>query len=251
VTLPIADADGSPASQAQRQQLYEHPEAMAAIVQAKAGGVGVRHLAALLFSATPGGYSDEISRRIKEVDPAAAVAPSRHTSAPIAALARAHQPQPPAPPRPRVPKAQAKKPPRVAKPVREKKPPKPTRSPAPKPQRPVPAPIDPTHPAAAWPLNLQAQAHALWDTPAAVQLRADLAALGLSLPFPRGAARHVPLGRTDVRDALARAYRAGLHLRAQAILVLGSAPGGASDEIGKLLDRHDPTIRAKPEKPTA
>jgi hypothetical protein len=105
----------------------------------------------------------------------------------------------------------------------------------------VPAPVDPAHPAAAWPPNLQA----------AAQLRADLAALGLTLPFPRGAGRHVPLGRADVRDALARAYRAGLHLRAQAILVLGSAPGGASDEIGKLLDQHDPTIRARPEKRTA
>jgi hypothetical protein len=136
----------------------------------------------------------------------------------------------------------------VAKPPREKKPP---RVATPKPQRAAPAPVDPAHPAAAWPPNLQAQAHALWDTPATVQLRADLAALGLTLPFPRGAARHVPLGRSDVRDALASAYRAGLHLRAQAILVLGSAPGGASDEIGKLLDRHNPTIRAKPEKRTA
>jgi hypothetical protein len=216
---------------------------MNAIVQAKASGVGVRHLAALLFSTTPGGYSDEISRRIKEVDPAAAAAPSRHTSAPIAALARAHQPQPPAPPRQRVPKpVHEKKPPRAPKPVREKKPPRVAK---PKPQRPAPSPIDPAHPAAAWPLNLQTQAHALWDQPTAVQLRADLAALGLTLPFPRSAERRETLGRPDVLAALASAYKAGLGQRALAILVLGSTPGHASDEIGRLLDRHDPAIRRK------
>lgn len=243
VTLPICDADGSPASLPQRQTLYDHPQALAAIVQARASGVGVRHLAGLLFGAAPGGYSDEISRRIKEVDPAAAAAPSRHTSAPAAPLARAHQPPSLTPPRARAPKARVEKPPRAAKPAREQKPPKATRPAAAPRQHASSSLVDPSHPAAAWPPALQAKAHALWDQPAAVQLRADLAAIGLALPLPYGADQGIILGHPAFLVALARAYRAGLGQRALAILVLGTAPGQASDDIGRLLDAFDPALR--------
>ncbi|HEU4322929.1 MAG TPA: hypothetical protein VFS21_07235 [Roseiflexaceae bacterium] len=218
ILLPIRNRNGGSASKAQRFQLYQHPQALAAIVEARSNEVGARHLAAILFGATPGGVSDEIAKRIGSADPAAAAVRPQHASAPPAPLAPIRRPAAPAP-RSTTPKGAALKTEKGAADPAD--------------------PTDPVSPFSAWPLALRGKVAGLWDKPSVEQLRADLLALGLSIPL-QTQDRQPVLSRSEVMKAIGTAYRAEVSQRALVILVLGASPGNASDEIGHYLDRHDP-----------
>ncbi|HEU4321968.1 MAG TPA: hypothetical protein VFS21_02360 [Roseiflexaceae bacterium] len=222
MVLPIRSRDGGSASKAQRLQLYQHPQALAAIVEARSCQVGARHLAAILFGAAPGGVSDEIAKRIGSADPAAAAVRPQHASAPPAPLVPIRRPAAPA-----------------ARSSRR-------RATAPKAEQEAadPAdPADPISPFSAWPQQLRDKVRALWEEPAVQQLRADLLRLDVPIPI-RGQRRQAVLSRVEVMQVLSTAYGAGVSQRALAILVFGAPPGSASDEMGHYLDKHDPELRA-------
>jgi hypothetical protein len=211
--LPLLSPSGPPAAQTQRQALYDHAEAMSAVVRARAGQVGFTHLGALLFGSRNNNLVDELSKRLWAAAPEAAAVPSRHIYPTSTPSARASAP--------------ARATSRAGKGS--------TGSTAARPSKPF----------GAWPTKLQNEVARLWERPAVQQLRADLEVLDVQIPLPRDNRRYMSLDRPEVMAVLATAYRTGVGQRHQALLVLGAPPGNASDEIGKLLDKFDPAIRGK------
>ncbi|HEU4322207.1 MAG TPA: hypothetical protein VFS21_03575 [Roseiflexaceae bacterium] len=114
------------------------------------------------------------------------------------------------------------------------------------PLTPVEPPIDLT----AWSSDHHARLRRFWQREEVQQLIADLAALGVSLPLrtsdgrPAGAElRRRFYGHAEVMDAVVRAARAGVGVRYMATLLFNGLPGSMSHEIGREIDKVDPTAR--------